>query len=124
VSSEPCISRTAWQFPLLAASPEETETKFRYTPINDFRLEVGNFNLCLLEVVSGKKAGLERQADLWRMILQASCLARLGNRLRAKTEDPVVIVAIYIDSQLFAHEYLVYQPNVSRKSYIVRRYLA
>jgi len=83
--------------------------------MNDFRLEIGHFSRCLLEVVSVKKARLEDQTDLWRMILQASCLARLGNKMRHKTEDPVVIVAIYIDSQLQVHEYLVYQPDTSNK---------
>lgn len=83
--------------------------------MNDFRLEIEHFSFCLLEVVSSKKAELDSQADLWRMILQASCLARLGNKLRVKTDDPVVIVAIFIDSQLQAHEYLVYQPDPSRK---------
>jgi hypothetical protein len=83
--------------------------------MNDFRLETGKFSFCLLEVVSSKKAGLENQSDLWRMILQASCLARLGNKLRRNTDDPVVIVAIFIDSQLQAHEYLVYQPELSNK---------
>lgn len=35
--------KTAWQFPLLAVSRELEEgeaTKFRYTPMNDFRLEI------------------------------------------------------------------------------------
>jgi hypothetical protein len=85
--------------------------------MNDFRLEIEIFSFCLLEVVSGKKAGLESQRDLWHMILEASCLARLGNKLRHNTDNPgpVVIVAIYIDSQLHAHEYLVYQPDISCK---------
>jgi len=83
--------------------------------MNDFRLEIENFSFCLLEVVSGKKAGLESQTDLWRMILQASCLARLGNKLRHITDEPVVIVCVYIDAQLQAHEYLVYQPDISNK---------
>jgi hypothetical protein len=115
VFSELCISRTAWRFPLLAVSQEEEHTKFRYTPMNDFRLEIDSFYFCILEVVFGKKAGLESQTDLWRIILQASCLARLGNKLRRKTDDPVVIVAIFIDSELQAHEYLVYQPETSNK---------
>jgi len=84
--------------------------------MNDFRLEIEGFSYCILEVVSGKKASLENKADLWHMILQASCLARLGNRLRRNSmSDPVVIMGIYIDSQLQAHEYLIYQPDTSNK---------
>ena len=51
------------------------------------------------------------------MILQASCLSRLSNKLREKTAvDPRVIMAIYIHSDLdfpaiSAHEYLVYEPD-------------
>ncbi len=81
--------------------------------MNDFRLEIGHFPHCLLEVASGKKGRLDDQTDCWRMILQASCLARLGNRLRRNAENPVVIVAIYIDFELQAHMFLMYQPDVS-----------
>jgi len=108
--SNPHDSRNPWSFPLLVESREEART-FRYTQMNDFRLEIGSFSHCILEVVSGTN-----QADRWRMLLQASCLARLGNKLRSNdANDPVVIMAIYIDSNLQAHEYLVYQPDTGNK---------
>ncbi|KAI0255971.1 kinase-like domain-containing protein [Lactifluus subvellereus] len=48
------------------------------------------------------------------MLLHASCLARLGNSLRASTsERPVVIMAIYIHRTFRASRYLVYQPVVT-----------
>jgi hypothetical protein len=49
------------------------------------------------------------------MLLEAACLARLGNALRLDSvvADPFIVSAIYIDDQLFANWYLVYQPNVS-----------
>lgn len=98
---------------------KEERKKYKYMPMSDFRLDIRNFPHCILEVSDGK-GGLERQTDLWRMILQASCLARLGNKQRilakgTMANDPVVIMAIYIDKELNAHEYLVYQPNVSDK---------
>jgi hypothetical protein len=85
--------------------------KFQYTPMNDFRLEIGSFSHFILEVVS-----VANKSDLWRMILQASCLARLGNRLRgSNSEDPVIVLAVYIDASLQAHQYLLYQPDPGNK---------
>ncbi|KAI0301217.1 hypothetical protein B0F90DRAFT_1720429, partial [Multifurca ochricompacta] len=52
------------------------------------------------------------------MILQGSCLARLGKKLRdafKPDSDPVVITAIFIDKDLIAHEYLMYQPPLEAK---------
>src|SRR5216684_4690464 len=115
MSYKRCISRTSWPFPLLAVAREGKPTMYRYTPMNDFHLAIEHFPYCLLEVVSGKKAGLENQADCWRLVLQASCLARLGNKFRRNTNHPVVIMGIYIDSELYAHEFLVYQPDISDK---------
>jgi hypothetical protein len=106
-----CDSRTSWSFPLLAALREDKYTKFRYTPMSDFRLEIRKFPHFILEVVS-----TPNQADRWRMLLQASCLARLGNKLRkSSVNEPVIIMATYIDLQMTAHEYLVYQPDMSHK---------
>ncbi|KAI0296939.1 hypothetical protein B0F90DRAFT_1743566 [Multifurca ochricompacta] len=73
--------------------------RLRYTPRSGFRLEIRKFPHCILEVASSTRSSLEVQQDLWCMILQASCLARLGNRLRDANH----------------HEYLVYQPNPSRR---------
>jgi hypothetical protein len=109
-SSNLINSRKLWGFPLVASARNDGE-KFEYTPMSDFSLQINEFPYCILEVTSS-----EGQADLWRMILQASCLARLGNELRSRNmTDPVVIMAIYIDSQLRAHEYLVYQPDPENK---------
>ena len=112
-----CNSGTSWSFPLVAFGKEES-VKYLYTPLSNFRLDIRKFPHFILEVVSGDKPTLEKQNDLWQMILQASCLARLGNEMRTDakvTGDPVVIMAVYIDKELNAHEYLVYQPDVSDK---------
>ncbi|KAI0291053.1 hypothetical protein B0F90DRAFT_1920812 [Multifurca ochricompacta] len=104
--------RTTWSFPLLAAPADEPGKLRRYSPRSDLRLELRGFPHCIIEVSSHAHGLLAHQTDLNRMILQGSCLARLGNALRKKEfkTEPVVISAIFIDSELVAHEYLMYQP--------------
>ncbi|KAI0296928.1 hypothetical protein B0F90DRAFT_1743468 [Multifurca ochricompacta] len=73
--------RTDWPFSLVAEPQSGNVQRLR------------KFPHCILEVVSSTRSSLE-----------ASCLARLGNRLRdANQSDPVVIMAIFIDSNLQAH---------------------
>ena len=100
-----CDSGTQFPFHLLVQAGNE---KLKYTPRSDFFMSIRNFPHLLLEVVSQSNEG-----DRYRMLLQASCLARLGNSLRASTsQKPVVIMAIYIDKFLVASQYLLYQPAV------------
>ncbi|KAI0294685.1 hypothetical protein B0F90DRAFT_1755516 [Multifurca ochricompacta] len=71
-----------------------------------------------MEVRSHEGGRRNNQSDQNQMFLQGSCLARLGNVLRKTSEpnsDPVVITAIFIDRELFAHEYLMYQPPSEAK---------
>ena len=54
---------------------------------------IKNFPHFLLEVNSQPD-----ESDEFRMLLQAACISRIGNWLRAPTsEKPIVIMAIYID---------------------------
>ncbi|PVF91302.1 kinase-like protein [Serendipita vermifera] len=52
------------------------------------------------------------------MLLQAACLAKLGNRLRKEKQVPFIVSAIYIDNNLLVKWYLVYQPDVSKVEYV------
>lgn len=80
----------------------------RYTPRSDFRVSIGTFPHIVLEVNSQANG-----SDEFCMLLQASCLARIGNWLRAPTHNkPVVIMAIYIDKDFKAHQHILCQPNV------------
>jgi hypothetical protein len=58
------------------------------------------------------------------MLLQAACLARLGNMLskkrnlqkhtkttREESAGPIIVSAVYIDDDLCANWHLVYQPS-------------
>jgi hypothetical protein len=79
-----------------------------YNPQCDFHMCIKNFPHLLLKVGTQSTEG-----DRIRMLLQASCIARIGNWLRASTSGkPIVIMAIYVDEHFEAHQYLLYQPDV------------
>jgi hypothetical protein len=81
---------------------------YKYTPHPDFHVTIGNFPHILLEVNSQSNEGDEN-----RMLLQAACISRIGNWLRASTNHkPIVIMAIYIDKTLKVRQHLVCQPDV------------
>ena len=98
-------SGTKWPFPLVVKTSGE---KYQYSPMSDFHMRIRGFPHLVLEVISQTAGG-----DRFRMLLQASCLARLGNMLRKQSSKPVVIMAIYIDNYFRATEYLLYQPETS-----------
>ncbi|KAI0294661.1 hypothetical protein B0F90DRAFT_1274453 [Multifurca ochricompacta] len=109
---------TDWPFPLLARLRNEQNKLRLYHPRSDFRLDIRGFPHCIMEVTSHEGGRRNNQSDQNQMFLQGSCLARLGNVLRKTSEpnsDPVVITAIIIDRELFAHEYLMYQPPSEAK---------
>ena len=80
----------------------------RYTPHNDFHMSIRSFPHIILEV-NPKPNG----SDEFHMCLQAACISRIGNRLRALTSDkPIIIMAIYIDKEFKAHQHILCQPDV------------
>jgi len=54
-------------------------------------------------------------------LLEAACLVRLANALRIDESIPFIVTAIYIDYQLSASRYLVFQPDISKRE--VRIYI-
>jgi len=46
-----------------------------------------------------------------RTLLEAVCLVRLANALRIDQSIPFIVTAIYVDDQLLASRYLVFQPD-------------
>ena len=66
---------------------------------------VNDFPVILLEVISNAQ-----EADKIRMLLQASCLVRLGNALLVKPE--FLIKAIYVDNDYRATVFTLFlDPN-------------
>ena len=60
---------------------------------------IKDFPHFLLKVNSQSNEG-----DQFRMLLQAACIVRIGNWLRASTSGkPIVIMAIYIDKHFTAY---------------------
>ncbi|CAG8686014.1 3542_t:CDS:2, partial [Acaulospora colombiana] len=78
----------------------------KYIPKSNASLCINRFPHLILEIISDSS-----QSDYYRMLLQAACLARLGNKLRKEKTNPFIVSAIYVDSQLVAKWCLVYQPN-------------
>ena len=87
---------------------ETSAEKMRYTPKSDFHMCIKNFPHLLLEVNSQSNEG-----DHFRMLLQAACICRIGNWLRASTPGKlIVIMAIYVDKNFKAHQHFLYRPDV------------
>jgi hypothetical protein len=99
-----CDSRSQIPFHLVVETPGQ---KSRYTPRSDFHMCIGDFPHLLLEVNSQSN-----ESDRFRMLLQASCISRIGNWLRASTSgEPIVIMAVYIDKHFKATQYVLCQPD-------------
>ena len=94
-------SNGPWDFSLIVELPDSLR---QYIPKSDASLCINIFPHLLLEVISDSG-----QSDRNRMLLQAACVARLGNVLR---KDPFIVSAIYID-ELCAKWHLLYQPVTS-----------
>ena len=99
-------SNGSWSFHLIVDVGGE---KCQYTPKSDISLFINDLCHLLLEVASDEP----HEWDRCRMLLQAACLARLGYALRQGSTDPFIVSAIYIDHNLYAEWYLLYQPGAS-----------
>ena len=99
------LSYGLWDFPLIA---ERDSKQHQYTPKSDASLRIGNFPHLILEVIFD-----QAQPDCSHMLLQAACLARLGNALKQESAGPFIVSAIFIGAGPHAEWYLVYQPSAA-----------
>lgn len=76
---------------------------FQYRPCSDFSIVIRGFPVLILEVTSDP-----HNSDMTRMLLQASCLVRLGNSLLKTKSQDFLIKAIYIDSDYVATDYTLF----------------
>ena len=107
-------SRTQLPFYLIVETPKE---KLKYSPRSDFHMCIKNFPHVLVKVNSN-----QFEYDRYRLLLQASCICRIGNWLRASTTGkPIIIMAVYIDQSYQADQYLVYQPDVKSTKVALNR---
>ncbi|KAH9022224.1 hypothetical protein EDB85DRAFT_1895344 [Lactarius pseudohatsudake] len=87
---------TLWPFSLVVEDVQN-DALYRHTPRSDFSMVVKGFRTCYL----GEGARL--------MLLQASCLVRLGNALLAGGSSTFFVKVIYVDRDYHAVEYTLYQ---------------
>ena len=79
-----------------------------YSPHSDFHVSIGGFPHIILEVNSQRT-----ESDKFHMLLQAACLCRIGNGLRdSASSELIVIMAIYIDVNFKARQYILCQPDI------------
>jgi hypothetical protein len=72
-------------------------------------MRIRDFPHFLLEVNSQAN-----ESEKFRMLLQAACMARIGNQLRTSAAGkPIVIMAVYVDKDFVARQYFLYQPEVT-----------
>ena len=95
-------SNGPWEFALITELPGG---KARYTPKSGALLCIDKFPHLIIEVFSE-----DSQPDHFRMLLQAACVARLGNKLRQSPVHPFIVSAIYIDDDLCTQWHFTYQP--------------
>ncbi|KAI9429242.1 hypothetical protein H4582DRAFT_2065551 [Lactarius indigo] len=97
-----------WSLHLVTAR-ETDQTLCQYTPCSDFFMSIGGFPHVLLEICSDKV----KKRDWHHMLLQASCLVCLGNKLITDKSpfksSTFFIKAIYIDHNYNTIEYTLYQ---------------
>jgi len=82
--------------------------RFSVTPRSDVLLSIDKFPHIAFEVISDPY-----ERDCIRMLIQAGCLARVGNHLQKQHTKPFIAMAIYIDDCYRARLYLVHQPRHS-----------
>ena len=84
---------------------EVGQTLHKYTPRSDMFMSIKDFPHLLIEISSDKT----NKRDKSRMLLQAACLVRLGNRLITDNSSTFFVKAIYINYDYHADEYMLYQ---------------
>ena len=96
----------------LLISIENDPELYQYTPGSDFCIVVKDLPVLLLEVMNSDRDRVDER----RMILQASCVVRLGNTLLKDKSPKFVLKAIYVDEGYNAIEHTFYQREVGLHS--------
>ncbi|KAH9012529.1 hypothetical protein EDB85DRAFT_1900278 [Lactarius pseudohatsudake] len=95
-----------WVFGL-AVKTGRNQILHQYTPRSDVFFSIEGFPHVLLEISSDKY----KRRDHCRMLLQASCLIRLGNMLISDKSPTFFVKAFYIDNDYHADEFTLYQKH-------------
>ncbi|KAH9012536.1 hypothetical protein EDB85DRAFT_2158946 [Lactarius pseudohatsudake] len=93
-----------WPFSL-TAEIIQGDTLYQYTPCSSFSISTKRFPFLLL----GVSSGTSQTEDVHFMLLQASCLVRLGNALLMDKSSTFVVKAIHVNHDYYATEYTLYK---------------
>ncbi|KAF8554809.1 hypothetical protein OG21DRAFT_1018327 [Imleria badia] len=106
----------SWSFPLFVDTPSMRDDWKTYTPRNDCMVVSPQHGIPFIisEVISDVK-----ESDCWRMLVEASALARAGQfLLKSTSKKRFFIVALYVDANMVVSRYIVMQSgdnNVGHK---------
>ncbi|KAH9026929.1 hypothetical protein EDB83DRAFT_2319700 [Lactarius deliciosus] len=107
-------SCTSWTLGLIVEVKGD-ESQYKYNPQSNFSMSIRGFLHLIAEVVSDRSSRKDKNC----MLLQASCLIRLGNALFKGMAPKFTIKAIYFDLQFHATEYTLYQRGSGLDSRII-----
>ncbi|KAH8982979.1 kinase-like domain-containing protein [Lactarius hatsudake] len=97
-------SDVPWPFSL-TAEIIQGDTLYQYTPCSSFSISIKRFPFLLF----GVSSGTSQTEDVHFMLLQASCLVRLGNALLMDKSSTFVVKAIHVNHDYCATEYTLYK---------------
>lgn len=98
-------SNKSWPLPLVI---NQTNVPSSYKPRNDFVINSRGLPVLLLEVTSDSGGETDRN----RMLLQGSCIVRLGESLLKANSPKFLVKAIYIDDNFCADEYTLFTREI------------
>ena len=94
-------SNKPWEISLIISCQDSLTS---YVPQSNFHIALRNFPNLLLEVNSNSNQG-----DKNRMLVQGTCLIRLGNALKVGGPSNFMVKAIYINNSFKATKYMLFQ---------------
>ena len=109
------VSGAQWPLGLVIDAQED---QYRYIPRSNFSIAMRGFPALLLDVASGQDEDSKDGKEIHRILLQASCLVRLGNALLKDTSPAFLVKAIYVNSEYYATEYTLYQRQNSLNNHV------
>ncbi|KAN0081479.1 hypothetical protein V8E55_009103 [Tylopilus felleus] len=102
----------SWQFPMFVDTTEAPKAFRKFTPRSDWMVISRKHRIpfVISEVISNRN-----ETDRYRMLIQATALARVGHSLLKSSTGTFFIVAIYLDAKMVASRYIVMQHPPDKK---------
>ncbi|KAN0081514.1 hypothetical protein V8E55_009138 [Tylopilus felleus] len=102
----------SWQFPIFVDTTAAPKAFRKFTPRSDWMVISRKHRIpfVISEVISNRN-----ETDRYRMLIQATALARAGHSLLKSSTGTFFIVAIYLDAKMVASRYIVMQHPSDQK---------